>query len=82
MENNNRDYRQEKTSDSNSLKFNINGKQVSDKFTISNALNNYFVEIGPQPERSINTTVNPLTYVKSSSSNSMFMPYVEEHMII
>ena len=48
-----------KTSDSNSLKFNINGKQVSDKFIISNAFNNYFVEIGPQLERSINTTVNP-----------------------
>ena len=57
------------------------GKQVSDKFTISNALNTYFVEIGPQLERSINTTVNPLTYVKSSS-NSMLMPYVEEHEII
>ena len=54
---------------------------MSDKFTISNAFNNYFVEIGPQLERSINTTVNPLTYVKSSS-NSMFMPYVEEHEII
>ena len=69
-----------KTSASNSLKFNINGKQVSDKFTISNAFNNYFVEIGPLLERSIHTTVNPLTYVKSSS-NSMFMPYVEEHEI-
>ena len=54
---------------------------MSDKFTISNAFNNYFVEIGPQLERSINTTVNPLTYVKSSC-NSMFMPYVEEHEII
>ena len=54
---------------------------MSDKFTISNAFNNYFGEIGPQLERSINTTVNPLTYVKSSS-NSMFMPYVEEHEII
>ena len=54
---------------------------MSDKFTISNAFNNYFVEIGPQLERSINTTVNPLTYVRSSS-NSMFMPYVEEHEII
>ena len=53
---------------------------MSDKFTISNAFN-YFVEIGPQLERSINTTVNHLTYVKSSS-NSMFMPYVEEHEII
>ena len=52
-----------KTSYSNSLKFNINGKPVSDKFTISNAFNNYFIEIGPQLERSINTTVNPLTYV-------------------
>ena len=35
------------------------GKQVSDKFTIFNAFNNYFVEIGPQLERSIYTTVNP-----------------------
>ena len=40
-----------------------------------------FFEIGPQLERSINTTVNSLTYVKSSS-NSMFMPYVEDHEII
>ena len=45
-----------------------------------NAFNNYFVEIGPQPERSINTNVNPLIYVRSSS-NSMFMPYVNEHEI-
>ena len=81
MENNKRDYRQEKTSNSNSLKFNINGKQVSDKFTIFNASNNYFVEIGPQLESSINTTINPLTCVKSSS-NSMCMPYVEEHEIL
>ena len=56
-------------------------KKVSDKLTISNAFNNYFVEIGPQLGRSINTTVNHLTYVKSSS-NSMFMPYVEKHGII
>ena len=34
---------------------------MSDKFTISDAFNNYFVKIGPQLERSINTTVNPLT---------------------
>ena len=54
---------------------------MSDKFTIYNAFNNYFVEIGPHLERSINTTVNPLKYVKSSS-NSMFMPYVEEHEMI
>ena len=81
MENTKRDYRREKIFDSNSLNFNINGKQVSDKFTISSAFNNYFVEIGPQLERSINTTVNPLTYVKSSS-NSMSMPSVEEHEII
>ena len=47
MENNKRDYWEEKnTSDSNLLKFNINGKQLSDTFTISNAFNNYFVEIG------------------------------------
>ena len=82
MENNKINYWQEKTSDSNSLKFNINGKQVSDKFTISNTINNYFVEIRPQLERSINTTVNPIIYVKSSSNSiSMFMPYVEEHEI-
>ena len=66
--------------DSNSLKFIINGKQVSDKFTTSNAFSNYFVEIGPQLERLINTTVNPLTNV-NSSTNSMFMPYVEEQEI-
>ena len=60
MENNKRLLAGKKTSDSNSLKVNIiNGKQVSNKFTISNAVNNYFVEIGPQLERSINTTVNP-----------------------
>ena len=52
-----------------------------DKCIVSNAFNKYFVEIGPQLERLINTTVNPLTYAKSSS-NSMFMPYVEEHEII
>ena len=51
---------------------------MSDKFTISNVFNNYFVEIGQQLERLINTTVNPLTYVKFSSNN-MFIPYVEEH---
>ena len=61
MESNKRDYRQEKTSASNSLKFNMNGKQLSDKFTIFNAFSNYFVKIGTQLERSINTTVNPLT---------------------
>ena len=62
------------------MKFDINEKQVSDKFTISNAFNNYFVKIGPQLERSIYTTVHILIYVKSSS-NSMFMPYYKEHEI-
>ena len=57
MENNKRDFWQEKTLD---MKFNINGNQVSDIFTVSNAFNNYFVETGPQLERSIHTTVNTL----------------------
>ena len=81
MENNKIHYCQrKKTLDNNSLKFFIKGKHVSDKFTMSNVFNNYFVEIGPQVGRSINTTVNHLTNVKSSS-NSMFKPYVEEHVI-
>ena len=53
---------------------------MSYKFIISSAFNNYLVEIGPQLERSINATVNLLTYVKSSSNN-MFKPYVNEHEI-
>ena len=39
----------------------INGKQVTDKCTTSNDFNNYFVEIGPQLERSINITENRVT---------------------
>ena len=53
---------------------------MSDKFTISNAFNHYFVKIGHQLEGAINTTINPLTYVKSSI-NSIFMPYVNENEI-
>ena len=60
MVNNKRDYWKEKLFGNNYMKPYINGKQVTTKSIIHNALNNYFVEMGPQLENTNNTTVKPL----------------------
>ena len=63
------------------LKFKINNDIISDKQTICNEFNNYFVQIGADLACNFNKSVNPLSYV-SGTADSIFIPYITEHEII
>ena len=50
-----------KPHDSNTIQFNINDKETFDKHAITNAFNEYFVQVGPRLANKIHNTTDPLT---------------------
>ena len=44
--------------------FVVDGETINDPATISNKFNNYFVEIGPKLTKNLNSSINPLSYLK------------------
>ena len=63
----------------NRLNFKLMARK-RDKQAITNAINKYFVQVGPRLANKIHNTTDPLTYV-TSSVNSIFIPYVSENEI-
>jgi hypothetical protein len=67
------------TNKSQSFKINVNGVETSNMSTITNAFNDYFVNIGPSLAQSIpNTSKNPIDYIRASASRSMYLTPVTE----
>ena len=58
----------------------INGNMTNDELLISNEFNNFFVTIGSQLASSINSTIDPISYVKGTI-NSIVIPNITENMI-
>ena len=56
----------------------INGSICNDPQVISNAYNDYFVEVGPTLANNISSTVNPMSYVTNHVINSMYVPVITE----
>ena len=53
--------------------FVLNDKVVTDKSVIAESFNNYYVNIGPNLEKSIpDSTIDPLSYVSVQTQQSMF----------
>ena len=58
-----------------SLKFQVNGKCITDSLEIANSFNNFFVSVGPKLAQNIISTVNPMSYV-TPCNNSIVIPPV------
>ena len=56
-----------------SLKFQVNGKCITDSLEIANSFNNFFVSVGPKLAQNIISTVNPMSYV-TPCNNSIVIP--------
>ena len=55
-------------------KFNIDNNVISDKYKISEAFNNFFVNIGPNLAKNIsNNTDDPISFVSPQTPVSMFI---------
>ena len=46
-----------------SLKFQVNGKCITNSLEIANSFNNFFVSVRPKLAQNIISTVNPMSYV-------------------
>ena len=57
-----------------SLKFQVNGKCITDSIEIANSFNNFFVSAGPNVAQNIISTVNPMSYVTPCNNSIVIFP--------
>ena len=58
-----------------SLRFQVNGKCITDSFEIANSFKNFFVSVGPKLAQNSMSTVNPMSYV-TPCNNSIVILHV------
>ena len=60
----------------NQIDFLINGQYVSDRKTIANTFNNYFINVGSSLASSIQSEIDPLLYFQPNNK-SIYVPKID-----
>jgi hypothetical protein len=77
-----KDIINKKKSHSLPTKFKIGDTIITDKTTIANSFNDYFINIGNNLTRNIcESNHDPLTYMSGSNPNSLFISEVQQHEV-
>ena len=58
----------------------INGLETNDPQIVSDAFNDYFIEIGPKLASEITTNINPMSYV-THIAYSIYIPEINQHEV-